>query len=81
MEIVSSISHSLGSTGSETQTEVGKKFSGEKTAHLSGLVGARMEVGQVDIWLEDVRAAEAASEHSVGRDMEAERVEKAGRTG
>ena len=83
LEIVSSMSHSLGSTGSETHTGGGKNFifSGEKTAHLSGPVGARMEVGQVDISVEVVKSAEAGSEHSAERELEAEKAERTGPTG
>ena len=40
-----------------------------------------MEVDQVDISVEDVKAAEAGSEHSAERELEAEKVERTGRTG
>ena len=83
LEIVSSMFHSLGSTGSETQRGFDKLniFWTEKVSHLSVRVGTKEEVGQVDISEEDVEAAEAggaAWEHAEGRDRAAE---KAGRTG
>ena len=40
-----------------------------------------MEVGLVDISVEVVKAAEAGSEHSAGRELEAEKAERPGRTG